>query len=149
MSTKTGDLQLFSLETLPEISAGDNLATLIVEALSREKRTLADGDIIVVAQKIVSKSEGRLTDLREVVPDTAANELAQKCGKDPRLVSLIMSESSQILRQRDGLIIAVHRRGYVMANAGIDQSNVGSGNDGTALLLPEDPDASAYDLCAG
>ena len=147
VSAKTQDLQLFSLETLPEITAGNDLAKLIVAALAREKRTLVDGDIVVVAQKIVSKSEGRLIDLEDIVPDYAADELAGKCGKDPRLVSLILSESDRILRQRDGLIIAVHRRGYVMANAGIDQSNVGNGNDGTALLLPEDPDASAHTLC--
>ena len=111
--------------------------------LGENNITLADGDVLVLAQKIVSKAEGRLVDLADVHPTPEAEELALKSEKDPRLVQVILGESKQILRCRRGLIIVEHNRGFVCANAGIDRSNVAAGADEIVLLLPEDPDLSA------
>jgi coenzyme F420-0:L-glutamate ligase/coenzyme F420-1:gamma-L-glutamate ligase len=108
---------------------------------------LAEGDVLVVAQKIVSKAEGRLVRLPTVQPSDEARRLAQRAGKDPRLVEVILAESSEVLRVRDNLIITRHRLGLVMANAGVDRSNVEDGED-EVLLLPEDPDASCARLAA-
>jgi coenzyme F420-0:L-glutamate ligase/coenzyme F420-1:gamma-L-glutamate ligase len=104
------------------------------------------GDVLAIAQKIVSKAEGRSIALASVAPSQAARDLAAQTGKDARLVELILSESERVVRARPNLIIVKHRLGFVMANAGIDQSNVGE--DGHALLLPRDPDASAAALAA-
>jgi coenzyme F420-0:L-glutamate ligase / coenzyme F420-1:gamma-L-glutamate ligase len=105
---------------------------------------LDDGDVIVLAQKIVSKTEGRSVDLRDVVPSPRARELAEVAQKDPRVVELILRESTSMLRCRPGLIIVEHRSGFVMANAGIDASNVDAADgDDRVLLLPEDADRSA------
>ncbi|GAB4514163.1 MAG: coenzyme F420-0:L-glutamate ligase [Anaerolineae bacterium] len=136
---------LTALTGLPDICPGDDLATLIAEAAARCGLALASGDVVVVAQKIVSKAEGRLVRLADVEPTPAAIDLAHRSGKDPRLAELILRESREVLRTRPGLIIVEHRLGFVCANAGIDHSNVGPGNedDGMVLLLPEDPDASA------
>ena len=140
-------LTLFSPTGLPEISAGDDLAAAIARALSADGHPLADGDVIVVAQKIVSKAEGRCVDLAAVKVGDAARALAAETGKDPRLVELLLGESTEIVRTRPGLIIARHRNGCVVANAGIDQSNVGGGD--RATLLPEDADRSAAALREG
>jgi coenzyme F420-0:L-glutamate ligase/coenzyme F420-1:gamma-L-glutamate ligase len=130
------------------IKPGDDLATLILEALKREGLALAAGDILVVAQKIVSKSEGRSVNLKDVIPSREAIELALRIDKDARLTELILQESKSILRARPGAIIVEHRLGFVCANAGIDHSNVGSLDqpEEWVLLLPENPDASAYRL---
>jgi coenzyme F420-0:L-glutamate ligase/coenzyme F420-1:gamma-L-glutamate ligase len=140
-------LELFALKGLPMVSAGDDLAALIIAALDR--RELRRGDIVVVAQKIVSKAEGRTVDLATVTPSAAAESLAAAVGKDPRLVEVILSESTRVVRSRPNLIIVQHRLGFVMANAGVDQSNVAP-VDGVhrVLLLPRDPDASAEALRA-
>ena len=142
-------LQLFALPGLPMVRAGDDLADLIIAALARANRTLADRDVLVVAQKIVSKSESRTVDLATVTPGPRAIALGAEVGKDPRLVELILSESTRVVRSRPNLIIVQHRLGFVMANAGVDQSNVAPA-DGThrALLLPKDPDLSAERLRA-
>lgn len=130
---------------LPEIVAGDDIADIISVAAGASGTSIAAGDVVVVAQKIVSKAEGRRVGLASVTPTDRAIELAAKCGKDPRLVELIIGESSEIVRCASGVLIARHRCGFVVANAGIDQSNLPGGGD-HALLLPVDPDASAERL---
>ncbi len=140
-------LELFALPGLPMVRPGDDLAGLIAEALTRAARDLRDGDVVVLAQKIVSKAEGRLVDLASVTPGQEALTLAAEVGKDPRLVAVILSESSRVVRKRPNLLIMQHRLGFVMANAGVDHSNVAApGQPETVLLLPADPDASAARL---
>ncbi len=139
-------LTVLPLAGMPMVEAGDDLAALIGDALARQSITLTDGDILVVAQKIVSKSEGRLVSLADVTPSAAAVALAAETEKDPRLVELILRESTEVLRKKPGVLIVRHRLGLVGAQAGIDQSNVEHGADDNALLLPEDPDASAAAL---
>jgi coenzyme F420-0:L-glutamate ligase/coenzyme F420-1:gamma-L-glutamate ligase len=128
---------------MPEVAPGARLAELLLAAVKRAGETLARGDVLVVAQKIVSKAEGRAFRLAEVTPSRQACELAQVAGKDPRLVELILRESRTVLRVKSGVIIVEHRLGFVMASAGVDQSNIGAPGEEIALLLPEDPDASA------
>lgn len=137
---------------IPMIQAGDNLAEIIYQALEKNAIHLDDGDILVVAQKIVSKAEGRLVNLTQVEPSAEARELAERIQKDPRLVEMILRESNAVLRTRPGTIIVEHKKGFVCANAGIDHSNVKGpwGNpEDWILLLPEDPDASADRLREG
>ena len=142
-------LTLTPLPGLPLVSPGDDLALLILQALDRATIALADGDIVVLAQKIVSKAEGRLVDLKQVIPSARALELAERTAKDPHLVEVILSESSQVLRTRPGVIVVEHRLGFICASAGVDHSNV-HGDTGKpedwVLLLPENPDASASAL---
>jgi coenzyme F420-0:L-glutamate ligase/coenzyme F420-1:gamma-L-glutamate ligase len=139
-----------ALDGIGEVQAGDDVAALIIAALQRAAVTVGPQDVIVVAQKIVSKSEGRLVAFRDVVPSDRARELAAQTGKPPELVELILSESRAVLRVAAQLIIVRHRLGYVMANAGIDQSNVGAPDGSEAcLLLPLDPEASARNIRAG
>jgi coenzyme F420-0:L-glutamate ligase/coenzyme F420-1:gamma-L-glutamate ligase len=142
-------LELLALPGMPMVREGDDIAALIIAALDRCGRTLCTGDVIVVAQKIVSKAEGRTVDIASVTPSAKAVELARDVGKDPRLVEVVLSESSRVVRSRPNLIIVQHRLGFVMANAGVDQSNVAP-TDGAhrVLLLPRDPDASAEALRA-
>lgn len=124
------------------VAEGDNISHIIMQSLDNMQITLHDGDILVVAQKIVSKSEGRLIDLNQVEPSPQAISLAAETGKDPRLVEMILQESNRVVRKRPGLIIVEHKLGFVCANAGIDHSNVKASKD-WILLLPENPDASA------
>ncbi len=146
-------LTLTPLQALPLVKTGDRLSDLIALSLDKMRLTLMDGDILVIAQKIVSKAEGRLFNLNEVTPTAEAEKYARITGKDPRLLTLILAESSEVLRTRQNLIIVQHKLGFISANAGIDHSNV-AGPWGDAedwvLLLPEDPDQSAarirYDL---
>jgi coenzyme F420-0:L-glutamate ligase/coenzyme F420-1:gamma-L-glutamate ligase len=140
-------LELVALSGIPMVREGDDIAALIIAALG--SRELRHGDVVVVAQKIVSKAEGRSVDLDSVTPTAEAEELAAEVGKDPRLVQMILKESTRVVRSRPNLIIVQHRLGFVMANAGIDQSNVAAA-DGVhrVLLLPRDPDASAEGLRA-
>jgi coenzyme F420-0:L-glutamate ligase/coenzyme F420-1:gamma-L-glutamate ligase len=139
-------LQLFALPGLPMVQAGDDLAAQLSAAMARAGLAPEPGDVLAIAQKIVSKAEGRSIALASVAPSQAARDLATQTGKDARLVELILSESERVVRARPNLIIVKHRLGFVMANAGIDQSNVGE--DGQALLLPRNPDASAAALAA-
>ncbi len=143
---------LSTLAGLPTIRAGDDIAALIVAALARERIATEDGDVLVLAQKIVSKAEGRQVRLRDVAPSQRAVELAAQCNKDPRIVELILRESVAVLRCRPGVIIVEHRSGLVMANAGIDASNVeaveANEEEESMLLLPEDADRSAATLRA-
>ena len=139
-------LQLFVLPGLPMVQQGDDLPALLSAAMARAGLAPQQGDVLAVAQKIVSKAEGRSIALASVEPSAAARELAEQTGKDSRMVELILSESERVVRARPNLIIVKHRLGFVMANAGIDQSNIGA--DGHALLLPRDPDGSAAALAA-
>jgi coenzyme F420-0:L-glutamate ligase/coenzyme F420-1:gamma-L-glutamate ligase len=138
-------LELTALRDFPLVQTGDKLPELIGNALRANNLRPMDHDVLVVAQKIVSKAEGRSVLLSEVMPSEEARRRATETGKDPRLVELILRESTEVLRQGDKLIITENRLGLVMANAGIDQSNVDAG---CALLLPQDPDRSASDIRA-
>lgn len=143
-------LTITALSDVPMIRPGDDLARAALEAMAASGLTFADGDVLVLAQKIVSKAEGRQVALSSVVPGRRALELAEQTGKDARLVELILSEAQDVVRTRPNLIVVRHRLGIVLANAGIDQSNVGAGEGygegAQALLLPLDPDASAARL---
>ena len=142
-------LTLTSLPGLPIIQTGDDLPGLVLKALRHTRIDLQDGDILVFAQKVVSKAEGRRVNLADVQPSDQALQIASEIDKDPRLIELVLQESSHVLRTRPGTIIVEHRLGFVCANAGIDHSNVagdGSAVEDWVLLLPEDPDASAEDL---
>ena len=135
------DLVLRPLRGVPRIAAGDDPASIALAALEATNESLRDGDVLVFAQKIISKAEGRSIALSAVTPSPPALRLAEATKKDARLVELILHESSAVLRHRPGLLIVGHRLGLVLANAGIDHSNVDG--DGRVLLLPVDPDASA------
>lgn len=144
-------LTLTPLPNIPLIRPDDNLAEILVNSLREAEITLQDGDILVLAQKIVSKAENRLVNLNTITPSPAARELAAKTGKDPRLAELLLRESSEILRTRIGTAIVEHRLGFVCANAGIDHSNVAGDADENqewVLLLPENPDKSAAEIRA-
>jgi coenzyme F420-0:L-glutamate ligase/coenzyme F420-1:gamma-L-glutamate ligase len=140
----TARLELFAIPGLPMVQAGDDLPALILAGLERAGQVLRDRDVVVIAQKIVSKAEGRAVDLADVVPSPEALKLAAEVGKDPRIVEVVLSDSVKVVRSRPNLMIMQHRLGFVMANAGVDQSNVAEA-DGhqRALLLPLDPDGSA------
>lgn len=139
-------LTLTALDGIPDVQAHDDLAALIRAALDQTGLALAPGDVLVVAQKIVSKAEGRRVGLASVTPSARAHELAGVTRKDPRIVQLILDESVEVMRAKPNVLIVRHRLGFVMASAGIDQSNTGDRGDETALLLPVDPDASAERL---
>jgi coenzyme F420-0:L-glutamate ligase/coenzyme F420-1:gamma-L-glutamate ligase len=145
--TRTAAVELLAVPGLPLIKPGDDLAVLIAEGLRRGGLQPRANDVVVIAQKIVSKAEGRSVELATVKPSPKAVALAKEIQKDPRLVELILSESVRVVRSRPNVLIVEHRLGFVMANAGIDQSNVGP-TDGVerALLLPVDPDGSAEAL---
>jgi coenzyme F420-0:L-glutamate ligase/coenzyme F420-1:gamma-L-glutamate ligase len=133
-------VRIIGVAGMPEVRPGDDLAALILEAARGQGADVEDGDVLVVTQKIVSKAEGRLVDLRQVEPSPRAQEMAARMGKDARLLEVILRESRRIVRQERGVIICETKQGFVCANAGVDTSNVG---DGVAALLPEDPDESA------
>nr|WP_047168229.1 coenzyme F420-0:L-glutamate ligase [Sphingomonas sp. Y57] len=141
-------LSLFPLAGVPMIEDGADLAAVVVAALETSRQSLVDGDIVVLAQKIVSKAEGRLVELASVTASTQAIDIARQVDKDPRLVELILSEGKEVMRVRKGVLIVRHRLGLVLANAGIDQSNIDHEGQPRALLLPVDPDASARALRA-
>lgn len=166
MTGKAGapSLSLHVLRGLPMVAAGDDLAGLLIGALEENGIGLRARDVLVIAQKIVSKAEGRMVDLAGVTPSQRARDLSVETGKDARFIELVLSESVEVVKARPHLIITAHRNGQVMANAGIDQSNVGESNAGEspfdqphagasggpelALLLPQDADASAAALRA-
>jgi len=134
---------------IPLIKAGDDLSKIILSAMERAGLSILPNDILVIAQKVVSKAEGRLVNLASVVPSEEATSLAVETEKDARLVELILRESCEVLRKRPGAIIVEHRCGFVCANAGIDHSNVkgdGGNDEDWVLLLPEDPDQSAHEI---
>ena len=138
-----GRLTVTGLRGIPLVAAGDDLTEILVAALAAAEAAPADGDVLVVTQKIVSKAEGRLVPLDRVEPSARAARLAAETGKDPRLVQLILEQSTEVVRKAPGVLITRNRLGLVCANAGIDQSNVDHGGYSTALLLPTAPDATA------
>lgn len=142
-------LELIAPADFPLVEPGDDIAQLAITTLEKDKLRLRSGDIVVVAQKVISKAEGRYRLLGNVQVSTQARELALKVDKDPRLVQLILDESKAVIRCRPGVLIVEHKRGYVHANAGIDQSNIvqREGQE-QVLLLPEDSDRSARALQA-
>jgi len=137
-------ISIVSLQSIPLVKPGDNLAKIIVEAMKRESVSLGDGDIVAIAQKVVSKAEGRIVRLRDVNPSEKAEEMAKVTMKDPRLVELILRETEKIVKASTQTLIVEDRGGVVCMNAGIDKSNV-QGNDAYAYL-PQDPDESARRL---
>ena len=142
-------LTITPLQNIPLIRQDDNLADILVDSLQASGAQLENDDILVIAQKIISKSEGRMVDITTITPSSQAIELAQKADKDPRVVELMLQESNEVVRVRVGTIIVEHKLGFVCANAGIDHSNVaGSGNENQefVLLLPKDPDQSARNI---
>ena len=139
-----GSVQLVPLDGFPLVEPGDNLPDLVLTCLQNNNLVLQEGDILVIAQKIVSKAEGRYVRLAEVEPSADALALAERSDKDPRQAELILQESNELVRVRPGVIIVEHKLGYVHANAGIDRSNIPyDESDPQLLLLPLDPDASA------
>ena len=145
--TASNAVEILAVPGIPLVRKDDDLVRLIGDGVVRGGIVPRDGDVFVLAQKIVSKAEGRTFDLAAVQPSAAAIELAGRIQKDPRLVELILSESARVVRARPGLLIVEHRLGLVMANAGVDQSNVASPDaPQQVLLLPVDPDRSAATL---
>ena len=142
--TRTASLTLHALPDFPLVRPGEDLAALLIARLTDPGPTPEPGDVLVLAQKIVSKAESRMVDLATVTPSQQAVTLGAETGKDPRLVETILRESVRVVRHRPNLLIMEHRLGFVMANAGVDHSNLATpGGPDQVLLLPEDPDASA------
>ena len=137
------DMTFRALPGIPLIKAGDNLPALITAAAANDGLTLADGDVLVVAQKIVSKAEGRIVRLSDVIPSERAEKLADRTGRDARLCQLYLDESRAITEVNGRHVVTVHRLGFTGTGAGVDMSNAGKRSEGQAVLLPEDPDASA------
>jgi len=142
----TEPITISALEDVPLVKPGDDLAALLIDALVAFGWMPRPHDVLVIAQKIVSKAEGRLLDLSTVRPSERAVALAVETGKDPRQVEAVLSESHEVLRAKTGVIVVANHQGHVMANAGIDRSNVEGSDNDLVLLLPKDPDASATRL---
>lgn len=143
----TATLQLIPLLGFPLVEPGEDVAEIILQSLTDNELTLCDEDVLVVAQKIVSKAEDCYVKLADVEPSSEAISLAQKVDKDPRQMELVLRESREVVRARPGVVIVEHRNGYIHANAGIDKSNISiDEGDPRVLLLPKDPDASARKL---
>ncbi len=141
------ELTLSALPAIPAVRPGDNVASLLLSALRQAGLSLQPGDVLAIAQKIISKAESRLVSLSSVTPGPRAREVAEETAKDPRLVELILQESQSISRMAPGVLVVRHRLGFTSANAGIDRSNVEQPGVGeTVLLLPLDPDASAAQI---
>ena len=138
-------IEIIPIPVVPDIKAGDKLDIIILESMNNANEFLSEGDIVVVAQKVISKAEGRLIDLKLVNPSEKSLQIAKQNDKDPRLIELILNESVDILRLARGILIVETKRGLICANAGVDQSNVEKSND-YAALLPEDADLSAREL---
>lgn len=143
MAAPVSPVSITAVPGIPLIREGDDLAGIINHAAILAGDPPAAGDILVIAQKIVSKAEGRTVNLADITPSQRAVSLGLEAQKDPRLVELMLGEADDVLRVRPGVIIVAHKRGWVLANAGIDRSNVEGADDDRVLLLPEDPDASA------
>lgn len=142
-------VSLFALPGIPLIEPGDNLSAILAEAIRNSYVGLQNGDILILAQKIVSKAEGCYVELDDVTPSEKARTLALQCGKNPRHVEMILRESDSVVKIGAHVVIAAHKLGFVMANAGIDESNISHGDgSGRLLLLPSDPNASAAKIKA-
>ena len=144
MTTKR--LEVIPITGLPKFAPGDDVSKALITALDAGDHKLQDGDVVAVAQKIISKAENRLVNLADIKPRPRATYLAQHTNKDPRFVETVLQESESVLRHRKDVLIVIHKLGFVHANAGIDRSNVDGGEKETVLLFPEDPDASADGL---
>ncbi len=138
-------IEIIPIPVVPDIKAGDNLDIIILESMNNANEFLSEGDIVVVAQKVISKAEGRIIDLKLVNPSEKSLQIAKQNDKDPRLIELILNESVDILRLARGILIVETKHGLICANAGVDQSNVEKSHD-YAALLPEDADLSAREL---
>lgn len=136
------EIRVIPVRILRDVRAGDKLHSLILRSLVHNNIVLKDGDIIVIAQKIVSKAEGQIINLGSLTPSTFAIRLAKKFRKDPRTIELVLRQSKNIVKISNGIIISETKQGFICANAGVDQSNIMNSEE-TALLLPDDPDASA------
>ena len=146
-ATRKRELRVIALAGVPLVREGDDLCSLILQAAARSGERLQSGDVVVIAQKIVSKSRGCYVELAQVTPSHRAIQLSAVVNKDPRIIELILRESIEVLRARRDVIVVVHRLGFVMANAGIDFSNVdGNATDERCLLLPENPDSECAHL---
>ena len=144
-----GELRVRAIEGVPRVRPGDDLGALLGDAIDRAGKSIRHGDVVVVAQKIVSKAEGRIVRLADVTPSSRAIELGARVDKDPRAVEVILGESVEVLRAVPGVLIVETRHGIILANAGADMSNIEHDEeDDHLLLLPEDPDASADRLRA-
>lgn len=139
-------ISIISLQKIPLIESGDNLSKIIVETMKKEEVSIDDGDIIVIAQKIVSKAEGRTVKLRDIIPSEKAKRIARQTLKDPRLVELVLKEAKEVVKATPEVFIVENRKGIICINAGIDKSNV-SGDD-SYTLLPKDSDKSARKLAS-
>jgi coenzyme F420-0:L-glutamate ligase / coenzyme F420-1:gamma-L-glutamate ligase len=144
MAANAMDIRIVGIGGLPEVRPGDDLAELILAAAAQARETISQETIVIVAQKIVSKAEGAMVDLREVQPSEFATRWAKRWGKDARLIELILRQARRIVRMDRGVLIAETHHGFVSANAGVDQSNVPG--ECVATVLPSDPDASAHTL---
>ncbi len=152
MNTQTrNEVRIQTVDGIPDIYPGDDLPEIILAAMDTQRQTLDDGDILVIAHKVVSKAEGQIVDLSTVKPSAEALRLAEELAKDPRKVQVVLSESNRLVRtskrpeQNEGTIIAEHRLGFICANAAVDESNVDAA--GKVILLPKDPDSSARNIC--
>ena len=145
----TWDMRFRALPGIPLIQPGDDLPALIAKAAEADGLALADGDVVVVAQKVVSKAEGRIVRLADVTPTPEAEELAARSGRDARLCQLYLDESAAVTEVRGRHVVTVHRLGFTGTGAGVDMSNVADRAEGYAVLLPADPDASARAIRAG
>ena len=148
VGTKPGRLEVIALDGIPEVRPGDDVASLVGDALECTEGALPlrDDDVLVVTQKIVSKAEGAFVDLAEIEPRPEAVAYAARWGRDARQVEVVLRQAVRVVRMDHGVVIIETRHGFVLANGGVDASNVGSSAGGTVLLLPDDPDASARRL---
>ena len=138
---------LTALSDIPSVGPGDDITTRVVTALERTSIVLEPGDVIVITHKIVSKAEDRYVDLEEIIPSEYARCLADEVGKDPRLVEVILSESNEVVRKNKGILVTEHRLGFVVANAGVDSSNIDHIEGlSRVLLLPTDPDCICSEI---
>ena len=140
-------IQLTGLTDIPEINAGDNISNIIVDTLRKQKITLIHNDVLVIAQKIVSKAEGRLVNLKGIQPSKKAIRLAKKSGHAPQHMEVILQEATKVLRCENGIVITKTHHGFICANSGVDTSNVPGKS--TVCLLPIDPDLSAKKINQG
>ena len=137
-------IAIIPIPGVPQIKPGDDLPAILLKAIDDAKVGLKDGDILVLCQKIVSKAEGAVVDLRTVTPSPFATQIADMWEKDPRMVEVVLTESSRIVRMKNGVVITESKHGWVCANSGVDASNTIA--DDVVILLPKDPDASARHL---
>lgn len=142
----TAQYSVFGVPNIPMIEHGDSISDIVVAAVSAAGQTLRSGDVVCLAQKIISKAEGQTVSLATVSPSAEAQTLAAATNKDPRMVQLILDQSTEVLRHKPNVLIVRHKLGIVGAHAGIDQSNIDHQDEERALLLPADPDASAARL---